>query len=79
MNTVPILPIPPMQYTREYMDQLLIVLRLYFELQATAQPVIATSLNFDIRTLPTEAKLADLRSGDVYRDTTQDNTLKVKV
>jgi hypothetical protein len=29
--------------------------------------------------LPTQADLANLRSGDVYRDTTAGNVLKIKV
>jgi hypothetical protein len=29
----------------------------------------ATSLNFDLNNLPTDADLANLRLGDVYRDT----------
>jgi hypothetical protein len=36
-------------------------------------------LNIDINTLPTQVDLANLRVGDVYRDTTASNVLKVKV
>lgn len=37
----------------------------------------ASTLNIDIGTLPTEADIATLRSGDVYRDTTASNVLKI--
>jgi hypothetical protein len=51
------------------MDQLTNVLRLFFNQLTNPGPVGATSLNFDIARLPTQADLADLRSGDVYYDT----------
>lgn len=51
------------------MDQLNNVLRLFFNQLTNPGPVGATSLNFDIARLPTQADLADLRSGDVYYDT----------
>lgn len=60
-----------------YMDQLLMVLRQYFDRAATPSALNAATLNINVSTLPTQAVLADLRSGDVYRDTTT-NTLKVK-
>jgi hypothetical protein len=51
------------------LDQLNNVLRLFFNQLTNPGPVGATSLNFDIARLPTQADLADLRSGDVYYDT----------
>lgn len=75
----PILPTPPQQYTVQYMDQLLLVLRLYFDRLADTTHISAASLNLDLRTLPTQADYADLRPGDVYRDEIDDNCLKVKV
>lgn len=79
MRTTPVLPIPPREYSVEYMDQLLQVLRLYFGTANAVAPLNVASLNIDLRSLPTEAALLTLRSGDVYRDTTADNALKVKV
>ena len=79
MKESPVLPIPPTQYSVEYMDQLLRVLRLYFSDLDAVTPVRAATLNIDLRTLPTEADVADLRTGDVYRDSTANNVLKVKV
>jgi hypothetical protein len=75
----PRLPSAPMEYDRPYMDQLLNVLYLYFQRQNGVQKISMAQLNIDLATLPTEADLADLRLGDVYRDTTADNALKVKV
>jgi hypothetical protein len=65
----PSLPLAPDEYEREYFDKLTNVLRLYFNQLDNPGPMGATSLNFDLNTLPTEADLANLRLGDVYRDT----------
>lgn len=75
----PRLPSAPDEYNRAFMDQLLNVLYLYFQRQNAIQQVSIAQLNIDLNTLPTEADLVDLRLGDVYRDTTADNALKVKV
>lgn len=75
----PSLPLPPDEYEREYFDKLTNVLRLYFNQLDNPGPIGATSLNFDLNTLPTQASLGTLRVGDVYRDTTASNVLKVKV
>lgn len=75
----PRLPTAPEVYDRSYMDQLLNVLYLYFQRQNGVQQISVAQLNIDLSTLPTEADLADLRLGDVYRDTTASNALKVKV
>lgn len=75
----PILPTPPSQYDQQYMDQLLLTLRLYFGRLSGTSHVSAATLNIDPRTLPTQVDYADLRPGDVYRDETNDNCLKVKV
>jgi hypothetical protein len=56
-------------YEREYFDKLTNVLRLYFNQLDNPGPMGATSLNFDLNNLPTDADLANLRLGDVYRDT----------
>lgn len=77
--TPPRLPTAPSEYSAPFMNQFMNVLYLYFQRQNGVQPISVAQLNFDLNTLPTEADLADLRLGDVYRDTTADNALKVKV
>jgi hypothetical protein len=75
----PNLPIAPKEYDAVYMSKLLNVLRLYFSDINAVQILNLAGLNLDLKTLPTEADIATLRLGDVYRDTTADNALKVKV
>ena len=65
----PSLPIPSNEYEQQYFDKLINVLRLYFNQLDIPGPLGATSLNFDLTYLPTEASLSTLRLGDVYRDT----------
>ena len=65
----PNLPLPNDEYDREYFDKLTNVLRLYFNQLDNPGPMGATSLNFNLNNLPTEADLVNLRLGDVYRDT----------
>jgi len=72
------LPRPTAEYDPAYIRQLLQQLdRHFLRLNAVQQLNVAT-LNINLDTLPTEADVADLRSGDVYRDTTASNVLKVK-
>jgi len=52
---------------------------LYFQQINAVQPINITSLNINVERMPTQADLANLRVGDVYRDTTAGNVLKVKV
>jgi len=61
------------------MSGVLNVLYLFFQQINGVQPVNVASLNIDLKTLPTQADLATLRVGDVYRDTSAGNVLKVKV
>ena len=75
--TPPNLPLPPENYDRQYQDQLNNVLRLYFNQLSNPSALGGSSLNLGINTLPTQADLANLRTGDVYRDTAT-NTLKIK-
>lgn len=75
----PVLPTPPGEYSRQYMDQFNLTLRLFFGKLTSINDVRAATLNFDLRTLPTEDKIGELRPGDVYRDTAAGNVLKVKV
>jgi len=65
----PSLPLAGNEYEREYFDKLTNVLRLYFNQLDNPGPMGATGLNFDLSNLPTDADLANLRLGDVYRDT----------
>jgi hypothetical protein len=75
----PNLPLAPKEYDAVYMSKLLNVLRLYFSDINAVQILNLAGVNLDLKTLPTEADIATLRLGDVYRDTTADNALKVKV
>jgi len=74
----PRLPDAPDVYDKSYIARLLSVFALYFAQQNTAQQLNITGLNIDINTLPTEASLATLRVGDVYRYTV-DDSLRIKV
>jgi hypothetical protein len=75
----PNLPLAPLQYDREYFDQLTKILRLYFNRISVPQDYAMRTFSVDVERMPTEADVANLRVGDVYRDTTADNALKVKV
>lgn len=66
--TTPSLPLAPDEYNRRYFDQLLNVLRLYFNQLNNPGDMGGASLNLNIETLPTSADFDALRSGDVYRD-----------
>ena len=74
----PRLPAPPPEYDAAYMGQMLNVLNLFFQRLNAIQPINIAQLNINIDTLPTQADLANLRVGEVYRDTA-DNRLKIKV
>ncbi len=73
----PNLPLAPEQYDRQYQDQLNNVFRLFFARLNNPGDMGGTSLNLNIATLPTDADLADLRLGDVFRDTTTGSTSQV--
>lgn len=75
----PRLPTAPDEYNQTYISGLLNILYLYFQQINAVQPINITSLNIDIKRLPTQASLATLRVGDVYRDSTAGNVLKIKV
>jgi hypothetical protein len=81
----PRLPSPPQEYDPVYMNQLLSLLRLYFNQLDNAGPMagstqingttVVSGLSFfptsgTDPSLPTDADFANLRIGDVYRDTT---------
>jgi hypothetical protein len=65
----PRLPTPPTEYDRVYMEALTASLRLYFNQLDNPGDISGAALNLNLDTLPTEADLANLRLGDVYRDT----------
>jgi hypothetical protein len=81
----PNIPQAPAQYDVAYMNALSNVIRLFFNNINTVQQLNLASLNLDLRTLPTDADLPNLRIGDVYRDTqggtvqTGTNILRIKV
>ena len=75
----PNLPVAPKEYEQGYLEQLTNVLRLYFAQLDNPGFSAASGLNLNIDKLPTQTSLATLRVGDVYRDTTAGNVLKVKV
>lgn len=77
--TPPSLPLPPSSYDVSYFLRLLSTLSLYFNALGAVRPWKVATLNIDLATLPTEADVANLRTGDVYRDSTAGNVLKVKV
>ena len=65
----PNIPQAPKEYDQTYMNSLSNVIRLFFNNINTVQQLNLASLNLDLRTLPTDADLPNLRIGDVYRDT----------
>ena len=74
----PRLPNAPEQYSKEHMDRLGNVLNLFFSQINAVQNISVSNVNINVNTLPTEADVAVLRSGDIYRDTTAANVIKVK-
>jgi len=68
-RTPPNIPQAPAQYDVAYMNSLSNVIRLFFNTINTVQQLNLASLNFDLKTLPTDADFNTLRLGDVYRDT----------
>ena len=75
----PVLPMAGNEYSRAYMDSLIKSLDMFFRSLGNTLDLDVDKLNFTLKTLPTQADLADLRAGDVYLDTTAGNVLKVKL
>lgn len=75
----PNLPRAPEDYEVQYFNQLTNILTLFFQQLNAIQQINTAKININVDTLPTQADLATLRVGDVYRDTTAGNVLKVKV
>jgi hypothetical protein len=70
LNAIPpSLPLAPAAYESRYFSQLNNVLRLYFNQLNNPGDMGGATLNLNLETLPTEADFANLRLGDVYRDT----------
>ena len=74
----PRLPAPPAEWEPEYQAAFNKELLIFFRQLTSAYAANLGSLNININSLPTQADLANLRSGDVYRDTTAAQVLKVK-
>ena len=68
-RSAPNIPQAPAEYDQSYMNSLSNVIRLFFNNINTVQQLKLAILNLDLRTLPTDADLPNLRVGDVYRDT----------
>jgi len=81
----PNIPQAPAEYDVAYMNAFSNVIRLFFNTINTVQQLNLASLNLDLKTLPTDEDLQNLRLGDVYRDTqggtlqTGTNILRIKV
>ena len=76
----PNLPIAPQEYNPDWQNKFINILRLFFNTVANPGAQRATTLNLNPRTLPTEADIGLLQSGDVYVDTTGgQNILKIKI
>lgn len=75
----PRLPTAPEEYSEPFMSAFSRVLYLYFQQVHAVQPINITSLNINVERLPTQADVANLRVGDVYRDSSAGNVLKIKV
>ena len=67
----------PGQYEPSFFNGILRDIRAFIDRMNAPYPHNASTVNIDIGTLPTEADVATLRSGDVYRDTTASNVLKI--
>jgi len=78
IGSPPRLPDAPPEYDAPYMSKMLNIINLYFQNINAVQQISIAQLNINVNTLPTDADLADLRVGDVYRDTA-DDSLKIKV
>lgn len=74
----PRLPTPPNEYNRMYMDVFVRTVTTFFTRLTAVGLIKGANVNLDLGTLPTEADVATLRTGDVYRDTTAGNVLKIK-
>jgi hypothetical protein len=74
----PNLPVAPTEYSQQFQDQFNNVLRLYFAQIDSPSISAAAGLILNIDSLPTDADVATIAAGTVYRDTAAGNALKVK-
>jgi hypothetical protein len=79
MSAPIVLPDMPQEYSQSVMRLLVASLRRWFAANAQYQDRLASNIFVDPDKFPTEADLANLRVGQVYRDTAAGNVLKVKV
>ena len=77
-RATPNLPLPPKNYDQLQMQQLVNVIRLFFDQINAEQVLTLAGIIFSLNTLPTQANIASLRSGTVYVDTSAGNVLKIK-
>lgn len=75
----PLLGDIPAAYDRSFFARLTSELRSYFDRANAPHDLRASTLNIDTGTLPTQAALATLATGDVYVDTAAGNVLKIKL
>lgn len=68
----------PSVYTQSWFSQMTQRLRTTFIQLNSFQPLLAGKILTEPGKFPTQADLADLRSGEVYIDTAAANVLKVK-
>lgn len=78
-NAPPSLPDAQPEYDQSAMARVLNILRLYFNNLNAVQNLNVATLNINVDTLPTDADLANLRSGDIYRDSGLGNVIKIKL
>mgnify|MGYP003340092441 FL=1 len=74
----PNLPIAPAQYDAAYFNKLLQTINLFLQQLNSVQQLNLAGINLNIERLPTEEDYATLRTGDVFRDVINGDTLKVK-
>lgn len=67
----------PGQYEPSFFNGILRDLRAFIDRMNAPYPHNASTLNIDLDTLPTQADTADLRYGDVYRDASVSDVLRV--
>jgi len=75
----PSLPIAPNEYDPVYQEQLNKILRIYFNRTSSPQDFAMRTFSVDVERMPTQTDIATLRVGDIYRDSSAGNVLKVKV
>ncbi len=73
----PRLPDAPVQYSQTHTNGVMNILRQFFDQINAVQNLNVASLNININSLPTDADIATLRSGDIYRDTGAGNVIKI--